>query len=458
MWRSFPSSPSTTGPVASANPSAETSVQSIDESISTFSKYGIELPKLEGESKCSAESDKKCVALTSLLGFHVYGDEPKDVTDFCVFHNNDDVTSLCSFYFGALGAAAHHMAYLTDERYENRSNYQYDMILLHDESVPAGAIAQFQQIGLRTQQIPDSLKRLACNGFVAKNPTTNITKEMCDTLAFNRMNFPKKALGMMLTQMKPLVASFVQYEGIVFTDIDSIMVGRPGMERTLDYALPREDVGILINMDAFAPLNAGYFVIKPKLADVELWLNDLKTGFNSVEGWGEHGEIAHIWNKDFRASDGQRYLFRNGTDGNVDPVFEDRAGSWTFLGANTDQGLLFHIYVLENKNMHFLNTFPFSIPETEGMTNVTELISNGFSHCAGSPKPWDKDVCIRPHNKWTPATYTRVLKPISNKTAIIALQPETTPVMSTCARYFLALAHRCEKLIPDNKAATPSLF
>uniref|UniRef100_A0A7S4DZ17 Uncharacterized protein n=1 Tax=Lotharella globosa TaxID=91324 RepID=A0A7S4DZ17_9EUKA len=401
-------------------------------------KYRVEMPEVLGKSKCG--DGRRCVALVSMLGLYSY-EPPSDSLLNCTRANPDVVSKYCAYYFGTLSNFIHHKVNLNQHRRD--SNYTFDLVLIHDETVPELAVQQIRKLGARTMEIPVSAKRLACRGFVKKNPTSRIYMEMCDDHDFNLQRFPQDALRMFLMSMKPIALGMTEYDRVMFTDIDSFLEGHHGMVKSLDYTYDNDNVGLLINMDRFSPVNAGNWIAKPSLEVVDIWLNDIKKGFNSELGWGSHGHIDKIWQRDFiRNPEAHSRLY--GRDGKNDPVWEDIKGSWNFLGAQMDQGLLFHIFGLKQKNLHFMNTMDYTIPNSEGITNATWIRTTGFRHYASHPKPWSRDVCIHKHHKFQPADYLKIIQPIARDVRGMAYYyKDQNEILNACARYLHNLVERC---------------
>mmetsp|Transcript_22046 Transcript_22046/g.41313 ORF Transcript_22046/g.41313 Transcript_22046/m.41313 type:complete len:460 (-) Transcript_22046:411-1790(-) len=403
------------------------------------SKYRVEMPPIMGRSNCG--DGKRCVALVSMLGLYSF-ERPSDSLLNCTETNPNVITPECEYYFGTLGNLIHHKNRLRKEA--RKSDYVIDMVLIHDDTVPQFAVDQIRALGVRTMGIPVMAKRLACRGFVKKNPRTRVYMEMCDKYDFNLQRFPQIALRMFLMSMKPIALGMTGYERVMFADVDAFMDGGRGAIDALDYTYNHENVGLLSNMDRFSPVNAGIWVAKPSLEAVDIWLSDIKMGFNSELGWGGYGQIKKIWQKDFvKSPDAKSRIYDKYGVGN-DPAWEDIKGSWNFLGAQMDQGLLFHIFALKMKNLHFMNTMNYVIPQSEGVTNATGIVSSGFNHYASHPKPWSANVCIKEHHRFKPEDYLKVIKAVSKEVRAIAYYfKDQNPVLNSCATYLHNLARQC---------------
>eukprot|EP00954_Amorphochlora_amoebiformis_P010182 797243-Amorphochlora_amoeboformis.AAC.1 len=230
--------------------------------ISLAKQYNMTWTNWVGKSQCTGA--KKCIGLAMIIGLELYGDEPTNLNDVCVAHLAGDVSSACAMWYAALGNVIHlRHAAVQKAMADPESPYEFDILFLHDETIAPENLALVHQFGARTMQIPVDFKRKVCTAFAKKNPTSNITSAVCQISNFTRSEMPGEMLFMLNQLSKTTVVAMTDYDAIVYNDLDAALLGRKGMQHTIDYVLKSPTVEFLVNMDRFSPMNGGQFVVQP---------------------------------------------------------------------------------------------------------------------------------------------------------------------------------------------------
>ena len=102
---------------------------------------------------------------------------------------------------------------------------------------------------------------------------------------------------------------------------------------------------LLSHADSMSPVNGGLFIVRPSMRRYETGLRVLhRCTFNASHGWDLIGPPRSL-GVVFRHADGTAMPHRGGDTGDA-PLLTDayRRDNWAFVGADSDQGFLFHVY------------------------------------------------------------------------------------------------------------------
>ena len=128
---------------------------------------------------------------------------------------------------------------------------------------------------------------------------------------------------------------------------------------------------LIAHADSMSPVNGGLFIVRPSMSRYESGLRVLRRcSFNETHGWDLRGPPRALETA-FRFADGTSVPEVSADIGDP-PLRSDayRRNDWRFVGADSDQGFLFHVY---RRRRAFFRWRP----------NTHRAI-----HWRGEPKPW----------------------------------------------------------------------
>ena len=167
------------------------------------------------------------------------------------------------------------------------------------------------------------------------------------------------------------VVRMFEYDVVAFLDVDSFLP-RSFRPQIFDW-LANGHQRLLVKTGGFAPINAGFFMVTPDHELTRRLDASLKHGYDPKKFWQD-----------------SPYL-KPGLK-NIGTSFSKKKDDWSFVNANSDQGLLLHLVAGEPEPLRQLifgnhSMFDDKLPPfwTEEALGVT---THSFIHFAGQPKPW----------------------------------------------------------------------
>jgi len=370
--------------------------------IEVENRQNVKLNHPTGPSACIKGA--KCIALAVVAGIY----EKEECKN--AIHG-----AACNFLCGTMANLAYHATEAKNFN-ANNSDVKYDMVLVHDSSFPKVHLETLNDMGVRLLHVDDSIKRAACDGL--KNATMKLDCTAAISLE-RKVNY--EVPEFLIQIMKLHVFTMKEYDAIFSFDTDAYLTDLNEVtDVTLRYL--RTKFSLIANQRGLSPVNAGYFVGRPNSKAIELWIDDVKAGFTEENGWANYGPIAHTWPR----------LWRN-------PNHRHELGGWNFLGANRDQGLLFHIFALHlqslgltNGHLWYGHDTRIPIPKVSGTTFLNRDWNLHVRHLFSTPKPWDEGACKdEKHEQFV--YFTRAMLPAVKEN----FEHHRIPMLRQCLSRFL---------------------
>eukprot|EP00471_Norrisiella_sphaerica_P002435 CAMPEP_0184480210 /NCGR_PEP_ID=MMETSP0113_2-20130426/1700_1 /TAXON_ID=91329 /ORGANISM="Norrisiella sphaerica, Strain BC52" /LENGTH=443 /DNA_ID=CAMNT_0026858533 /DNA_START=37 /DNA_END=1368 /DNA_ORIENTATION=+ len=292
-------------------------------------EFNIRLNTLIGKSLC--EPGYKCVALLVDAGLR----EPRSNCD-----SLED--GACEYQCGILSNIKYHLNLAKDlnQREGRATGVFYDVVLVHDFSIGESILAMARNDGARTLLISDSLKELVCSGIERqeklhhiefKTPYSVGSKACREAITFSQEYSFKLPQVLLMQAVKPIAFSLMHYQAATFLDTDAYVYSVNSTDNIKWFLQQGDDVELFAGSGAKSPVNAARWIGKPSIEITREWLQALRSGFNNETGWEEYGPIPQVWGENYSP---------------------DTKGSWEFMGANRDQGLLWYIFGLKRKSLY----------------------------------------------------------------------------------------------------------
>ncbi|GAB5363918.1 hypothetical protein AAMO2058_000924600 [Amorphochlora amoebiformis] len=255
---------------------------------------GLIFGDIEGESEC-AGSNKKCIALVTLVG------SPSNTTqkDSCnVSSSSGSLSTSCIRWFTAFAHVLHAKRRLinahSDPKYRN---YSIDLVLLHDNSLSTDQLSLARSFGVRTLDIPTSIMRSACTGYVKSNPESSFSEKDCLGKPMTLKWFPENALNMFLRQTTPSTLGLTNYDVVAFADPKDMLMSVQHLIKGIEYILNMPASVVLANAGEDMPMDFGVWITRPHSEHVSNYINAIRTGFSTLDGRNNSGSISECFKK-----------------------------------------------------------------------------------------------------------------------------------------------------------------
>jgi len=326
-----------------------------------------------GVSRC--KEGKKCVAMVMLSS--LMRDDLSKVGTACPEFGIDN-KGTCEFLCGTFANSMYHTSKFIRAPLEG---YDIDFVVMHDQTMPKSAMAAINHFGARTLPIPDIVKRIACLGYIKANPekkSPKLNEETCMKNPFDN-HFKAGDREMFYLQLKLAAMTMDGYDAIVHIDQDLFLSKPDKLKEELDFFFQKPDIGLMARIGRWSPLNAAHWIAEPSKEIASIWISDLANGFTVKNGWMNAGKVVP--------------RVRNG---HISPQ------DWDFIGANGDQGLLYHVFSTVLKSYYPQGEVAKDIlrkkSDFEGNTMMlmednVEDFGIAFNHFTGSSKPWNAKIC-----------------------------------------------------------------
>ena len=313
--------------------------------------------------------------------------------------------------------------------------YEFDLVVMHDKTIPQAALDTIHGLGARTLFLSDTIKHLSCLGYIKLN-REGLDEKRCEMPYDGDHHILRARLTMLVQQLKLGAATLLDYKNTVQIDIDLLLRDIGFLEVELDYMRQNENID-LVSSSRVVPVSASHFAMRPSLSTVDLWLKDLKHGFNPDPkiGW----------------SDDENHLPATIT---MDGVERER--SWKFIGSDRDQGLLAHLFQVVRQSFCSVQYFDGVAPKLHKLKTMEpewQKKYNAYSGTRGrvhsfgrSDKPWGADTCLVASRLPCNKLKERILYLDASEVRSYAAIAKSNKFLEYCAAVFKTNLHNCQAL------------